>query len=182
MADGVSDLIRRKGVGGSEPLAALGRQRNVMRFTLQNTPVTRLAICLLAGTVIFWTSLGMIGLTQKFMRDGWAEAVSGMIRSIESLTPAQCLRLIGLSTGLCLVACFPVYVTRAPQSFAPLLLSAPLAAALLAGCFVFENWYWFGHLAFPPPALVATTALIALASALTSRAAVMQLDNRESKP
>lgn len=153
-----------------------------MRFTPQNTPMARLAICLLAGTIIFWTSLGMIGLVEKFIRDGWAEAVNGMMRSIESLTFAQVMRLIGLSTGLCLVACFPVYVTRASQTFTPLLLSAPLAATLLAACFVFENWYWFGHLAFPPPALVAISALIALASALTSRAVVTQLDNRRSKP
>ena len=153
-----------------------------MRFAPQNTPVTRLTICLVVGTVIFWTSLGMIGLIGKFSRDGWAEAVSGMMRSIESLTFAQVMRLIGLSTGLCLIACFPVYVTRSSLSLMPLVSSAALAAMLLAGCFVFENWYWFGHLAFPPLALVATTALIALASALTSRAAVTQLDNRGSRP
>ena len=55
-----------------------------MRLTPQNTPLARLAICLLVGTVIFWTSLGMIGLVEKSIRDGWAEAMSGMMRSMSS--------------------------------------------------------------------------------------------------
>lgn len=143
----------------------------------RSAPVARLAICLLIGTLIFWGSIGTIGLIEKLIRDGWTEAVSGMMRAIAALTFAQCLRLIGLSAGLSLIACFPVYCLRPPHALAPLLFCAAVATVTLTGCLIFENWYWFGRFAFPPPSVMAVTALVALATAVTSRAIVAHLEN-----
>jgi hypothetical protein len=143
----------------------------------RNTLGTRLAICLFVGVVVFWGTFGTVGFVEKLIRDGSGEAAAGMMRAIAELTVSQCVRLIGLAMGLSLIACFPAYVTPTPASLMPLLLCAGLAAIMLAGCFSFEAWYWFGHLSFPPPGLLVALALVALVSAVASRAAVAQLQN-----
>lgn len=163
--------------GANEPFGRVRRQSNGMRFTLQNTVLARLVICLLVGISVFWGSFGAIGLAGKVIHDGWAEAVAGMMRAIASLTFPQCARLIGLATGVCLIACFPVYFARASASLVLLFVCAIFAALMIAGTFAFEAWYWWGRLDFPPPALVSATAFIAIATSLASRAIVARLEN-----
>jgi len=72
--------------------------------------------------------------------------------------------------GLSLIACFPVYVAPTRASLAKLLSSAVLAAITLAGCLLLEFRYAFGIFSFPPPGLLVALALVALASAVVSRA------------
>jgi len=155
--------------------------RQVLPQLPTNFGIRALTICLLVGTVIFWVSLGTIGLIGKIIHDGMAEAIPGTMRSIAALTLSQCLRLIGFSAGLNLIACFPVYFARAPHSLAWLLFYAVIGAAMLTVSLALEYWYWFGHLAAPPPQLWAVAVLIGFASAVTGRAIVARLEKLEGK-
>jgi hypothetical protein len=148
---------------------------------LRNTLMARLAICLLAGAVSFAGILGTIGLIGKIINDGWAEGFAGMMRSIAALTFKECTRLIGLSIALSLIACFPVYLTRMAPSLTPLLFCAALGSLVLAGYLSLERWYSFGGLDFPPPQLVAVTAMIGFAASVISRAIVLRLESIGSK-
>jgi hypothetical protein len=143
----------------------------------RNTLGWRLAISLLIGVVVFWTTFGAIGFADKLLRYGLEEAFAWTMSTITDLTFAQCARLICLSTGLTLVGCFPAYAAPTPASLMRLLVCAAFAAVALASWFSFEAWYSFGHLAFPPPGLILTLALVGLALSMTSRAVFARFTN-----
>lgn len=143
--------------------------------SMRNALAARLAICLFVGVVMFWGTFGTIDFVEKLIRDGSEDAVAGVMRVVAGLTVGQFARLIGIAMGSSLIACFPVYVVPVRASLAHLLLCAALATIMLAGCFSFEGWYASGLFRFPPPGLLAVLVLVALASAVTSRALLARL-------
>jgi len=131
-----------------------------------------MAICLTFGVIVLYASFGSIGFAEKFIRDGWTEAVAGTPRSVSALTASEWARVAGLAIALSLVASFPVYFSaaRVRARIAFMILYAALAALALAVYLSIERWYWFGYRDFPPAGLVLPFAVSGLISAYASLA------------
>jgi hypothetical protein len=131
-----------------------------------------MAICLVLGVIVLCATFGSIGFAEKFIRDGWTEAVAGTLRSVSALTATEWARVAGLAIGLSLVASFPVYFSAAPvrARAAFLILYAVLAALAVAVCLSIERWYRFGYRDFPPAGLILAFAVSGLVSACASLA------------
>jgi hypothetical protein len=129
----------------------------------------RMAICLLAGAIMFFATFGAIGLAGKVWHDGWREAIAGMVRVVKELTAFDVLRLASVSALLSLIACFPVYAPPRPWRHLALMACAVVAALAVACYFSFEAWYWYGQRAFPPAGLVLALTAVALLSSYAGR-------------